>query len=104
MPGPDVDGPELLDGEILDHRCRTSQGPDRAKSGLQQGLDPIREGGGGWDSLHPEHVVAPRDQVIAGQGTMGLEIAQQVPQVDVVVVPIGGGGMISGMFPWPWVT
>lgn len=35
--------------------------------------------------------------VIAGQGTMGLEIAEQVPDVDVVVVPIGGGGMISGI-------
>jgi threonine dehydratase len=35
--------------------------------------------------------------VIAGQGTMGLEIAEQVPDVDMVVVPIGGGGMISGV-------
>lgn len=34
--------------------------------------------------------------VIAGQGTMGLEIAEQVPDADVVLVPIGGGGMISG--------
>ena len=35
--------------------------------------------------------------VIAGQGTMGMEIAEQVPDVDLVVVPIGGGGMISGI-------
>lgn len=35
--------------------------------------------------------------VIAGQGTMGLEILEQVPEVDVVVVPVGGGGMISGI-------
>ena len=35
--------------------------------------------------------------VIAGQGTMGLEMAEQVPEADVVVVPIGGGGMISGI-------
>lgn len=34
--------------------------------------------------------------VIAGQGTIGLEIAEQVPDVTVVVVPIGGGGVISG--------
>lgn len=34
--------------------------------------------------------------VIAGQGTMGLEIAEQVPAADAVLVPIGGGGMISG--------
>ncbi|XP_048475694.1 serine racemase isoform X2 [Rhincodon typus] len=35
--------------------------------------------------------------VIAGQGTIGLEILQQVPDVQAVVVPVGGGGMISGI-------
>lgn len=35
--------------------------------------------------------------VIAGQGSMGLEILEQVPDVDVIVVPVGGGGMISGI-------
>jgi threonine dehydratase len=35
--------------------------------------------------------------VIAGQGTMGLELLEQVPEVDLVVVPVGGGGMISGI-------
>jgi threonine dehydratase len=35
--------------------------------------------------------------VIAGQGTVGLEIAAQCPDVDLVVVPIGGGGLISGI-------
>ncbi len=35
--------------------------------------------------------------VIAGQGTIGLEILEAVPDVDTVVVPIGGGGMISGI-------
>lgn len=37
------------------------------------------------------------EAVIAGQGTMGLEILEQVPNVDVIVVPIGGGGLISGI-------
>jgi threonine dehydratase len=32
-------------------------------------------------------------QLIAGQGTVGLEILEAVPEVDVVVVPIGGGGL-----------
>ena len=36
-------------------------------------------------------------QLIAGQGTVGLEILEDVPDVDVVVVPIGGGGLISGI-------
>jgi threonine dehydratase len=35
-------------------------------------------------------------QIIAGQGTVGLEILEQVPEVDAVLVPIGGGGLISG--------
>ncbi|MDO4364218.1 MAG: threonine ammonia-lyase [Clostridia bacterium] len=35
--------------------------------------------------------------VIAGQGTIGLEILNQLPNADVVVVPIGGGGLISGI-------
>lgn len=35
--------------------------------------------------------------VIAGQGTMGLELLEQVPDLDLVVVPVGGGGMISGI-------
>ncbi len=36
-------------------------------------------------------------QLITGQGTLGLEIYEDFPQVDVVVVPIGGGGLISGV-------
>jgi threonine dehydratase len=36
-------------------------------------------------------------QLIAGQGTLGLELARDWPEVDVVVVPIGGGGLISGV-------
>lgn len=35
--------------------------------------------------------------VIAGQGTIGLEILEQLPQVEQVIVPIGGGGLISGI-------
>ncbi|MBQ9886989.1 MAG: threonine ammonia-lyase [Lachnospiraceae bacterium] len=37
------------------------------------------------------------DEVIAGQGTIGLEILDQLPNVDAIVVPIGGGGLISGV-------
>ena len=35
--------------------------------------------------------------IIAGQGTLGLDIADQRPDVDTVIVPIGGGGLISGV-------
>jgi threonine dehydratase len=37
------------------------------------------------------------EQIIAGQGTLGLEIVQDWPEVDAVIVPIGGGGLISGV-------
>jgi threonine dehydratase len=35
--------------------------------------------------------------VIAGQGTIGLELAEQVPQAETVVIPVGGGGLASGI-------
>ncbi len=37
------------------------------------------------------------EDIIAGQGTVGIEIMQDLPDVDVVLVPIGGGGLIAGM-------
>jgi threonine dehydratase len=37
------------------------------------------------------------ERVIAGQGTIGLELLEQLPDVKIVVVPIGGGGLISGI-------
>jgi len=37
------------------------------------------------------------DQVIAGQGTLALELIEQIPDLEVVVCPIGGGGLISGI-------
>ena len=37
------------------------------------------------------------EMVIAGQGTIGLEILEQLPDVDAIIVPIGGGGLISGI-------
>jgi threonine dehydratase len=44
-------------------------------------------------------LVHPFDDVrtIAGQGTVGLELEEDVPDLDVVVVPVGGGGLVSGI-------
>jgi threonine dehydratase len=47
----------------------------------------------GYTYIHPFDDL----QLIAGQGTVGMEIIQDWPEVDVVVVPIGGGGLISGV-------
>lgn len=47
----------------------------------------------GYSFVHP----FDDPKVIAGQGTIGLEILEQMPDVQAVVVPIGGGGLISGV-------
>ncbi len=47
----------------------------------------------GYTFIHP----FDDENVIAGQGTIGLELLEQLPEVDVVLVPIGGGGLISGI-------
>lgn len=35
--------------------------------------------------------------IIAGQGTLGLEIVEQVKNIDAIIVPVGGGGLIAGV-------
>ena len=47
----------------------------------------------GYTFIHP----FDDEDVIAGQGTIGLELVDQMKDVDVVIVPIGGGGLISGV-------
>ncbi|MFI5311131.1 MAG: threonine ammonia-lyase [Gemmatimonadales bacterium] len=47
----------------------------------------------GYTYIHPFDDL----QLIAGQGSVGLEILEDWPEVDVIVVPIGGGGLISGI-------
>lgn len=47
----------------------------------------------GYTFIHP----FDDENVIAGQGTIGLEIIDDLPDADAVVVPIGGGGLISGV-------
>ena len=47
----------------------------------------------GYTFIHPFN----DPDVIAGQGTIGLELAKQIPNMDAVVVPIGGGGLIAGV-------
>lgn len=74
------------------------------KLGAQVELVP-----GAYDDAHDRAVelqqqtgmtfIHPYDDelVIAGQGSIGLEILEQLPDVDAVIVPIGGGGLISGV-------
>ena len=47
----------------------------------------------GYTLIHP----FDDEDVIAGQGTIALEILEQMPDIDAIVVPVGGGGLISGI-------
>jgi threonine dehydratase len=71
-------GRVVLAGEIFDEACEEAR---------------RREAEQGLVFVHP----FDDEQVIAGQGTIGLEILEQVPEAEVIVVPIGGGGLISGI-------
>jgi threonine dehydratase len=82
--------------------------PQKLRAIQEQGAEIIRFGSG-YDEIY-EHAVSEAARrnltfihafddpdVIAGQGTCGLEIARQLPDLDSVVVAIGGGGLISGI-------
>lgn len=58
---------------------------------LEAALEAARTGG--MTFVHPYDDA----EVIAGQGTLGLEMLDEVDDIDVIVVPIGGGGLISGI-------
>src|SRR5699024_12827071 len=69
--------------------ARVESVPDRERD--QRAAELVAEHG----SVH----VPPYDdlRIIAGQGTVGLELVEQLPGVDVALVPVSGGGLICGM-------
>jgi threonine dehydratase len=64
-------------------------------SGLEEALASARKAveEAGATLVHPYD----DEQVIAGQGTIGLELADQLPEAETVLVPVGGGGLASGI-------
>jgi threonine dehydratase len=65
-------------------------GPGSAERQLKAGELAVQHG----------YVIVPPyndEQIIAGQGTIGLEILEDLPEVEAVFAPVGGGGMISGV-------
>jgi threonine dehydratase len=82
--------------------------PSKVAATLGYGAEVVRHGTI-WDEANEKALELVRDrgltyihpfddlQLIAGQGTLGLEIVRDWPDVDVVLVPIGGGGLISGV-------
>jgi threonine dehydratase len=85
------------------------QAPVAKVAAVRQYGGEVRLHGGNYDDAHAEAArlveaegltaVHAFDQaeVVAGQGTVGLEIARQAPDVKLVVVPLGGGGLASGI-------
>jgi threonine dehydratase len=72
------------------------------------GAQVILEGDNIFEARHKADDIAAKQEltyingfddpaIIAGQGTIGLEIVSQVPDLDAVIVPIGGGGLIAGI-------
>lgn len=61
-----------------------------------QAAAELRQAETGALQMHP----FDQPEVIAGQGTIGIELDEQVPDVDTVLVAIGGGGLIAGIAAW----
>jgi threonine dehydratase len=85
----------------------TTAPPVKVEGAKRLGAEVVLEGTTSEHRLRRAEAIAEADGltmappfehpfVIAGQGTVGLEIAQDWPEVDLVLVPIGGGGLVSG--------
>lgn len=82
--------------------------PQKLSAIEEQGAEVIRHGSG-YDQAYDHALAVAKDRgktfihafndrdVISGQGTCGLEMARQRPDLEAVAVPIGGGGLISGV-------
>ncbi|CAM5405462.1 pyridoxal-phosphate dependent enzyme [Rhodanobacter lindaniclasticus] len=68
------------------HRCAPTQAAREAMCAEVQRAT-------GAELVHPY----ADDRVIAGQGTLALELLQQIPELDALVTPVGGGGLASGV-------
>jgi threonine dehydratase len=80
----------------------------KVKNTQIHGATVVLEGDSLADAARHAHELAKRDNlvfvhpyedelIVAGQGTVGLEMLQAVPDLDVLVVPVGGGGLIAGI-------
>src|SRR5437660_6480824 len=77
-----VDATRAYGAEVVQHGLIWDEANERAKQLVEER---------GYTYIHP----FDDEQLIVGQGTLGLEIYQDWPEVDVAIVPIGGGGLIS---------
>jgi threonine dehydratase len=82
--------------------------PSKVEKIRQCGIEPVLEGETFFETLDIAQAYSRKTGacyihsnadplVIAGQGTIGVEILEDLPDVDAVIVPVGGGGLISGI-------
>jgi len=79
-----VDATRAYGAEVVQHGLIWDEANEKARQLTQEH---------GYTYIHPFDDL----QLITGQGTLGLEIYQDFPEIDMAVVPIGGGGLISGV-------
>jgi threonine dehydratase len=85
-----LDAPMAKVDATRNYGAETRLAGERFEEALAAALAHVEAGGGTF--LHPFE----DPDVIAGQGTVGLELAEQVPEAETVVVPVGGGGLVAG--------
>src|SRR4030095_6705072 len=79
-----IDATRAYGAEVVLHGTIWDEANEKAKQLVEER---------GYTYIHP----FDDEQLIVGQGTLGLEIYQDWPEVELAVVPIGGGGLISGV-------
>ncbi len=81
------------------HQARGHPGAGRGSGGCGRGLKRAACNGREAGPEHGYVVIPPYDddQIIAGQATCGLEIMEEWPEVDLVLTPVSGGGLLSGV-------
>lgn len=66
---------------------------------MSENYDAAESDGKDYAKKEQAWIVHPYDdwRTVAGQGTIGLELCERLPELDAIVVPVGGGGLISGI-------
>ena len=100
--------PRACSGRLPWSSCRRTRRPSSVTGSLRTAQRSSSSGPSSDERLQVAHAIAAErglsiippyddDRIIAGQGTVGLEIVEDLPDVGVILVPIGGGGLASGV-------
>jgi threonine dehydratase len=86
-----LDAPMAKVDATRNYGARTELGGERFEEALDAAMEHVEATGATF--IHPYE----DDAVIEGQGTIGLELADQVPDAEAVLIPVGGGGLAAGI-------